>query len=248
VAADNRDVAIGITLGYEGGYTNHPRDPGGPTNWGITIHDARMYWRPNATAEDVKAMPRSVAIEIYRQKYWAKMHCDERPAGVDLVDFDLGVNSGTARTEQFRRALDPLKLSPVDYVKRQCAKRLAFLQGLRTWGTFGKGWGSRVANVEARGVKMALAAAGKPCKPALQKEGAKAAKKSIGHATAGASTTAGSSGATHSLPDLSGIDLTHKAGLIVFCALVVLGIGWFVWHAVHNAHRANAYAAVAKEP
>lgn len=237
MTATNRDASISKTLSYEGGYTNHPADPGGPTNWGITIHDARMYWKADATADDVKRMPKSVAIEIYRKKYWAKMGCDERPAGVDFVDFDLGVNSGVGRTAAFRKALDPLKLSPVDYVKRHSAKRMSFLQGLRTWSVFGKGWGRRVADVEAFGVRMALGASGKPVAPVLKKEATSAAKKSIGHATAGASTSAGAP----SVPDLSGIDVSHKLGLVLFGIGVTLVVAYFVWNAIQQGHRANAY-------
>lgn len=242
MTASNREVAISKTLSYEGGYTNHPSDPGGPTNWGITIKDARLYWAPNATAADIKAMPKSVAIDIYRQKYWAKMGCDDRPAGVDFVDFDLGVNSGVGRTAQFRKALDPLRLTPVDYVKKHSAKRLSFLRSLRTWSVFGKGWGSRVADVEAFGVRMALGATGKPIAPALKKEADNAAKKSIGHATAGASAGAGAP----TLPDVSGLDLSNKAVLIVFGVLVVGVVAYFVWNAVHNSHKAAAYLAAAK--
>jgi lysozyme family protein len=243
VAANNRDVAIGITLGYEGGYTNHPSDPGGPTNWGITIHDARMYWLPNATADDVKRMPKSVAIEIYRQKYWAKMHCDERPAGVDLVDFDTGVNSGVGRTEQFRKRLDPQNLSPVAYVKAQCAMRLSFLHALRTWSVFGGGWGKRVANVEAKGVRMALGAEGKPLAPSLNKEAKAAAKKSAGHVGGATGTVAAPAS---QLPDPSSFDTTTKVGLCILGVVVALGVAYFVWHAVQNYHRSQAYKEAAQ--
>jgi lysozyme family protein len=242
MTAANREAAISKTLTYEGGYTNHPRDPGGPTNWGITIKDARMYWKADASAADVKAMPKAVAIEIYRKKYWAKMGCDDRPSGVDFVDFDLGVNSGVGRTASFRKVLDPKNLSPVAYVKAHSAKRMSFLQGLRIWETFKGGWSRRVADVEATGVRMALGAAGKPVVPTLKKEAANAAKKSIGHATAGASTSAGAP----SLPDVSGIDTSSKVGLVVFGVVVTLVVAYFVWHAVQNAHRANAYTAATK--
>lgn len=242
MTATTRDAAISKTLTYEGGYTNHPKDPGGPTNWGITIKDAQLYWKPDATAEDVKAMPKSVAIDIYRQKYWAKMGCDDRPAGVDFVDFDLGVNSGVGRTASFRKVLDPQKLSPVAYVKAHSAKRMSFLQGLRTWGVFGKGWGRRVADVEAFGVRLALGGQGKPVAPTLKKEAANAAKKSIGHATAGASTSAGAP----SIPDLSGIDVTNTVGRILFGVGVTILVAYFVWNAIQQCHRANAYAAELK--
>jgi lysozyme family protein len=242
LTASNREAAISKTLQYEGGYTNDPRDPGGATNWGITIADARMYWKHDASPSDVKAMPKSVAINIYRQKYWAKMGCDARPTGVDFVDFDLGVNSGTGRTDQFRKKLDPLKLSPVDYVKKQCAMRLSFLHALKTWSVFGKGWGRRVADVEATGVRMALGAAGKPVAPVLKKEAAKATKKAVAH-SGGA---AGSVASPTQLPDISTIDPSTKAGLI-FLGIIVTGVvAYFVWHAVQNAHRAAAYTAAAK--
>lgn len=238
----NREVAISKTLTYEGGYSNNPKDPGGPTNWGITLADARRYWKRASTAADVKAMPKSVAIQIYRQKYWAKMGCDGRPSGVDFVDFDLGVNSGVGRTAQFRNALDPLGLSPVEYVKRHSAKRLSFLHSLRTWSVFGKGWGRRVADVEAFGVALALGSTGKPVAPELKKEASKATKKTIAHAGAGTATA----GAAPTLPDVSTIDLSSKIGLFVF-SLVVLGIvAYFVWHAVHNSHRVTAYTEAAK--
>ena len=56
MATINYDDALRRLLAHEGGYTNHPADPGGPTNFGITIFDYRKYVKPNATAADVRAM------------------------------------------------------------------------------------------------------------------------------------------------------------------------------------------------
>ena len=50
------DVCLPLLLVHEGGYTNHPSDPGGPTNFGITIGDYRRYVKADATAADVRAM------------------------------------------------------------------------------------------------------------------------------------------------------------------------------------------------
>ena len=246
MTASNREASISKTLTYEGGYTNDPKDPGGPTNWGITIADARMYWKQDASAADVKAMPKSVAIAIYQDKYWAKLDCDNRPTGPDFVDFDLGVNSGIGRTLQFRKALDPQNLSPVAYVKAQCAKRSAFLQSLRTWAFFGKGWGRRVADVEATGVRMALGASGGPIAPQLNKEAANASKKAIAHSTVAASTTAAAPAVNHTLPAVHHMDPSTKAGLTVIGIAVVVAVAYFVWNAVQNAHRAAAYTEAAK--
>src|SRR5215467_1516638 len=97
------DQCLARLLAHEGGYTNHPSDPGGPTNFGITIHDYRKYVKPNATATDVRAMKLDDAKRIYRQKYWDAQRCDELPAGIDYAMFDYGVNSGIGRSGKVLR-------------------------------------------------------------------------------------------------------------------------------------------------
>lgn len=243
---DNREPAISVTLGYEGGYTNNPKDPGGPTNWGITITDARKYWKTDATALDVRNMPKSVAIDIYRQRYWAPLDCDSDPAGVDLVTFDYGVNSGLGRARPVRAKTKTA--DAVAWVKSICAERLSFLHRLKTWSTFGGGWGKRVADVEARGVKMALQAQlpGKPQEQheTLRKESTAAKKSSTVAATKGTATTAGTA------VSQSGTDIFHQIphSVIVFGAIVgIIAVSYFFYWAVQHSNRAKAYAAVAKE-
>lgn len=151
----NRDVCIQECLKWEGGYTNNAADPGGPTNWGITIADAKRYWKKDATAADVKAMPKEVAINIYASKYWKTPYydCDKLAPGVDLAVFDFGVNSGPARAKKY------LDLSvggdASDTVTKICDKRLSFLRSLKTWSTFGRGWESRVKGIKAKALQMA---------------------------------------------------------------------------------------------
>lgn len=165
----------------EGGYTNDPRDPGGPTNWGITLADARAYWKRGATADDVRSMPVGVAREIYKIKYWDALDGDELPAGVDYTVFDYGVNSGIARSGKVLRrvlALDTkdwhvttevlAKLKTVhaaSVVNAINNERLAFLMGLRTWSHFGKGWAARVASVRSYSEHIAHDLTGDPPKP-----------------------------------------------------------------------------------
>ena len=99
------EAAITRVFADEGGYTNDAADPGGPTNWGITIFDARMYWKPGATAADVRAMPKSVAEQIYRDKYAAVVQYDLLPAGVDYAVLDYGINSGVGRAAKVLQRL-----------------------------------------------------------------------------------------------------------------------------------------------
>jgi lysozyme family protein len=171
MAASSYDEALARLLVHEGGYSNHPSDPGGPTNWGITIFDYRKYVNPDATAADVRSMPVEVAKKIYRDKYWNAMRCDELPAGIDYCVFDYGVNSGIGRAAKIlRRVLGltekPGTVSdeviaaaggrdPHTLIDAICDERLAFLQSLRTWDVFGNGWGRRVREVRAAALAMA---------------------------------------------------------------------------------------------
>lgn len=180
MAISSYNESLTRLLAHEGGYTNDAADPGGPTNWGITIYDARMYWKPGATAADVRKMPLSVAKDIYKQKYWDALRCSELPAGIDDSVFDYGVNSGIGRSGRVLRKI--LGLSTNDWhvtdavmaelskhdrasvVSAINAERLRFLQGLHTWSTFGNGWSRRVREVLAFDLK--LAAADPPIVPA----------------------------------------------------------------------------------
>jgi lysozyme family protein len=169
------ETCLPLLLAHEGGYTNHPSDPGGPTNFGITIEDYRRYVKMNATAADVRKMKFDEAKIIYREKYWDAQHCDELPAGVNYAVFDYGVNSGIGRSGKvLRRALGlPDDSSGVSgavisaaraadlkmLIAAVCDERLHFLRSLKTWPVFGAGWGHRVAEVKTTALKMATDAA-----------------------------------------------------------------------------------------
>jgi lysozyme family protein len=171
MAASSYDEALRRLLVHEGGYTNHPSDPGGPTNFGITIYDYRKYVKPNATAADVRAMKLDEAKAIYRAKYWNAQRCDELPAGVDDTVFDYGVNSGIGRSGKVLRRVVGLPDSSsvvtdevLTAVRKRDAKaiiiaindeRLRFLKSLKTWPVFGAGWIRRVAEVRAFSLHLA---------------------------------------------------------------------------------------------
>lgn len=175
MSSSSFDTALARVLAHEGGYSNHPSDPGGPTNFGITIADYRKYVKPDATAADVRAMPLDEAKAIYRARYWDALRCDELPAGVDYAVFDYGVNSGVARAGKVLRRLLELsdamsavtddviaaarRRNAAELVEAICDERLAFIKRLKTWRVFGPGWGRRVAEVRAAALAMASASA-----------------------------------------------------------------------------------------
>jgi len=89
------EKALDFTLKNEGGYSNHPLDRGGPTNWGITLGDLSRHRGHVVSAEDVKRMPKSEALEIYSERYWKPLGCGLiSNDNVATAIFDIGVVRG----------------------------------------------------------------------------------------------------------------------------------------------------------
>ncbi len=85
MAAETFDRALALVLDLEGGFVDHPRDPGGATNLGITRATlAKARGRP-VSVVDVKALTRAEAGTIYRRLYWNAVKADELPPGLDLA-------------------------------------------------------------------------------------------------------------------------------------------------------------------
>jgi hypothetical protein len=168
---DNFDQCFALVLKEEGGYTNHPKDPGGRTNLGITQKTWEMWTGKPATEEDMKNLTPKDAAPIYKQEYWDKVKGDELPEGVDYAVFDMAVNAGVSRAIKTLQKclgvnvdgiLGPKTMAAVEasykhnLISDFCDARLQFLQALPTWDTFGKGWGSRVSRVEKIAFSMAV--------------------------------------------------------------------------------------------
>ncbi len=166
------EQAIAQVFKDEGGYTNESTDPGGPTNWGITLYDAQTYWKHDATSEDVKSMPKSVAEDIYRNHYAIPVKYDSLPAGVDYAVLDYAINSGISRSSKLLQHLVGVTedgiigsitiakvntVEPTSLIKSIYTERLAFLKGLHTWSVYGHGWTNRCT----QGLDLALSLAEK---------------------------------------------------------------------------------------
>lgn len=154
----NYDFILKEVLKSEGGYSNDPSDPGGPTNFGITIHDYRAYINASGTADDVRNMSLEQAETIYKSKYWNKVNGDELPSGVDYCVFDYAVNSGVSRANRIYHTYANAS-NPIDAI---CNERLRFLKGLRTWRLFGRGWSTRVDHVRVLSHRLYSNALAKP--------------------------------------------------------------------------------------
>ncbi len=179
---------LDVVLAQEGGYADHPADPGGATNMGIT-RKTLARWREVAPwwalpKDAVRALDRDEAARIYEAEYWRAVRGDELPAGLDLALFDYAVNSGPARAAKALQAIlevaadgviGPLTLGALRariaaegvaaIIVALCGGRLDFLQRLASFAMFGRGWTRRVAAIRA----AALAMAGKDNPPTTRR-------------------------------------------------------------------------------
>jgi lysozyme family protein len=154
--------ALELVLKHEGGYVDHPKDPGGATNLGITIGTLSDWLGRRATKAEVKALTKQSVAPIYRKRYWDAVRGDDLPSGLDYAVFDFAVNSGVSRASKYLQAIlrvpqdgkiGPVTIAaakaadPTILIERLCTNRMEFLEGLSTFPTFGKGWKSRVEGV-----------------------------------------------------------------------------------------------------
>ena len=183
MTASNFARAFALTLRHEGGYVDHPADPGGATNLGVTIGTLSDWLDRKASKAEVRALTKDSVKPIYKRNYWDKMRGDELPMGVDYAVYDFGVNSSPRRgVMALQRAIGvaddgvigPVTLGrlaekkPEDVIRKICADRMSFLRKIKTWRTFGKGWTRRVDGVLAEALKMAKEAP--PAAPATLPE------------------------------------------------------------------------------
>jgi lysozyme family protein len=161
----NFPASLTHVLASEGAYVNNPHDPGGATNQGVTQHQYDM-WRiahGQPTRSVAQIDPNEVEA-FYHSWYWKPVQGDALPSGVDYCVFDCAVNSGPHEAAlMLQRAVDVADdgvigavtlaavkaADPRTLIQSFCNERLAFEQTLSTWPYFGRGWSSRVLEVEA---------------------------------------------------------------------------------------------------
>ena len=169
MAAENYDKCLETILHHEGGYVNHPKDPGGETNLGVT---KRVYEDWGGT-KDMKDLTVDDVAPIYRKNYWDRMKCDDIPAGLDLCVFDFGVNAGTGRSAKYLQTMigtvadggiGPNTLRALDTyidangvegaIKNFQEARQGYYESLSTFETFGRGWTRRVTETTELALSM----------------------------------------------------------------------------------------------
>lgn len=159
---ENWDDAFEHVIKSEGGFVNHPKDPGGMTNLGVTKAAWEEHVGHPVDEAAMRALTPATVKLFYKKRYWDAVKGDELPSGVDYAVFDLAVNSGPGRAAKFLQKAAGVtadgNIGPQTLVKVKsmdasalvdviCAIRLEFLKSLPTFATFGKGWSRRVQEV-----------------------------------------------------------------------------------------------------
>jgi uncharacterized protein (TIGR02594 family) len=160
------DAALAHVLEMEGGYTNDPYDPGGPTNKGVTLAVYRRFLgergkalSDNELIDRLRAISASEVREIYATRYWSPSRATEMSPGIALMHFDASVNHGLrGGAELLQRAagvtvdgkIGPITMgavqaaSPLELLERYAGHRRQRYRALPHFWRFGRGWLNRV--------------------------------------------------------------------------------------------------------
>lgn len=177
MAAHEFERSLRAVLVHEGGFANHPKDPGGATMKGVTQRVYDVYRdRKGIPRQSVRGISGEEIGDIYRRQYWDEIKGDELPAGVAYFVFDFAVNSGPRRAAQYlQRALGVAADGQIGIatvaaanahpdhdklIADMAAARQRFVESLGTFSTFGKGWTRRIAETKARAQKWASGSVG----------------------------------------------------------------------------------------
>lgn len=104
-----RAIAEGI-VAREGGFVDDPDDPGGATNYGVTIHTMRalgldMDGDGDVDVGDVRALPRAKAVDVFIETYYRRVGIERLPEPLQASVFDMQVNAGTNAVRILQRLL-----------------------------------------------------------------------------------------------------------------------------------------------
>jgi lysozyme family protein len=244
---DRFERAFALLAVHEGGYSNHPDDPGGATNRGVTQRTYDSYRaRHGLERRDVRRITDAEVAEIYRGQYWDAIRGDDLPAGVAYCVFDAAVNSGPGRALRWLQAeigatVDGVignetlglaaRRDPVRVIDGYCERRLTFMKRLKHWPTFQNGWSRRVAEVRAQSTAWAARRDPQPstvAAPAKAQGAARASATLRDTLTDGKAVGAvtGILGSTGTLLSGSGPVQYALAAVLVIAALA--GVWWLV--------------------
>lgn len=170
----NFEKCLEMLLVHEGGYVNHPSDPGGETNLGVTKKVWEEWVGHPVNEKEMRNLTPTMVAPLYKRKYWDACRADELVSGLDYCVFDVSVNSGVGRAVKLLQSVvgatpdggygsitaalvKKAEEDPERLISLYSAKRLEFLESLKAFPVFGKGWSRRVSEVKEKALEMVRA-------------------------------------------------------------------------------------------
>ena len=168
----NFEKCLEMLLVHEGGFVNHPADPGGMTNLGVTKQTWQEWVGHEVSEKEMRSLTPTMVAPLYKRKYWDACRADELISGLDYCVFDVSVNSGVGRAIKLLQSsvgatpdggygsitaalVKKAEEDPTRIIELFSAKRMEFLESLKAFPTFGKGWSRRVQEVKDKALEMA---------------------------------------------------------------------------------------------
>ena len=166
---NNFDRCLALVLKHEGGYVNHPSDPGGQTNLGVTRKVWEEWVGRESSEKEMRSLTKDQVAPLYKAKYWLACYGPQLPLGIDYMAFDAAVNMGVGRAIKLlqesigcvpdgmigprtMQLIDQKK--PYEIIQAFSKRKTEFYQGLKTFPVFGKGWLNRVEDVRLNAIDM----------------------------------------------------------------------------------------------
>jgi lysozyme family protein len=163
----NFKECLDLVLKAEGGWVNHPSDPGGETNLGVT----KRVWEEYVghPVESLKKLTKDDVAPLYEQKYWRPCYGEVLPRGLDFVVFSMGVNAGPGRSVKLLQSsigcvpdgvIGPATRGLISdsnsatLIGKFSEARREYYRSLKNFPIFGKGWLNRVNHEETEAFNM----------------------------------------------------------------------------------------------
>jgi lysozyme family protein len=159
-----------LVLKHEGGFVNHPKDPGGMTNLGVTKKVWEDWIGHEVDEKAMRALTPAIVAPMYEMKYWRTSYCEKLPRGLDLLVFSMAVNAGSGRSVKLLQdaigvvadgVIGPRTMARINeanvetLIDKFSEARRQFYRGLKTFPVFGRGWLSRTDSERLEALDMA---------------------------------------------------------------------------------------------
>ena len=159
-----------LVLKHEGGYVDHPKDPGGRTNLGVTQRVWEEWVGHKVDEKAMRALTPALVAPMYEMKYWRTSYCEKLPRGLDLLVFSMAVNAGSGRSVKLLQdaigvvadgIIGPRTMARINeanvetLIDKFSEARRAYYRGLKLFPVFGRGWLNRTDKERLEALDMA---------------------------------------------------------------------------------------------